>query len=106
MPLRQCVQRRQLNTVASDELGLISTAHECDILAESVPDNAGVYAVSAFTGLGAPIGTCTPVRNTPASPRHYKGASRRALYVYLLRHGRGIGRAALCPEGGRRRLRQ
>ena len=37
-----------------DELGLISTAHECDILAESVPDNGGVYLVSAFTGLGAP----------------------------------------------------
>ena len=37
-----------------DELGLISTAHECDMLAESVPDNGGVYLVSAFTGLGAP----------------------------------------------------
>ena len=37
-----------------DELGLISTAHECDILAESVPDTGGVYVVSAFTGLGAP----------------------------------------------------
>ena len=37
-----------------DELGLIKTAHECDILAESVPDNGGVYIVSAFTGLGAP----------------------------------------------------
>ena len=37
-----------------DELGLIKTAHECDILAESVPDNHGVYLVSAFTGLGAP----------------------------------------------------
>lgn len=37
-----------------DELGLISSAHECDILAESVPDNGGVYMVSAFTGLGAP----------------------------------------------------
>lgn len=37
-----------------DELGLIKTAHECDILAESVPDNGGVYMVSAFTGLGAP----------------------------------------------------
>ena len=37
-----------------DELGLISTAHECDILAESVADNGGVYLVSAFTGLGAP----------------------------------------------------
>lgn len=37
-----------------DELGLIKTAHECDELAESVPDNNGVYLVSAFTGLGAP----------------------------------------------------
>ncbi|MPL96225.1 Glycerol kinase [bioreactor metagenome] len=37
-----------------DELGLIKTAHECDMLAESVPDNGGVYLVSAFTGLGAP----------------------------------------------------
>ena len=37
-----------------DELGLISTAHEIDILAETVPDNGGVYMVPAFTGLGAP----------------------------------------------------
>ena len=37
-----------------DELKLISTAHECDMLAESVPDTGGVYLVSAFTGLGAP----------------------------------------------------
>ena len=37
-----------------DELGIIKSAHECDILAESVPDNGGVYLVSAFTGLGAP----------------------------------------------------
>jgi len=37
-----------------DELGLISTAHECDVLAETVPNTGGVYVVSAFTGLGAP----------------------------------------------------
>ena len=37
-----------------DELGVISTSRECDLLAESVPDNGGVYLVSAFTGLGAP----------------------------------------------------
>lgn len=37
-----------------DELGLIATAQECDVLAASVPDNGGVYMVSAFTGLGAP----------------------------------------------------
>jgi glycerol kinase len=37
-----------------DEVGIIGTARECDLLAESVPDNGGVYLVSAFTGLGAP----------------------------------------------------
>lgn len=37
-----------------DELGIINNAHECDILAESVPDCGGVSFVSAFTGLGAP----------------------------------------------------
>ena len=37
-----------------DELKIITTAHECDVLAESVPDTGGVYLVSAFTGLGAP----------------------------------------------------
>lgn len=37
-----------------DELQMISTARECDELAESVADTGGVYLVSAFTGLGAP----------------------------------------------------
>lgn len=37
-----------------DEVGLISSAHEIDMLAESVPDAGGAYFVSAFTGLGAP----------------------------------------------------
>ncbi|MCL1835110.1 MAG: glycerol kinase GlpK [Oscillospiraceae bacterium] len=37
-----------------DDLGIISTASECDELAESVGDNGGVYFVPAFTGLGAP----------------------------------------------------
>jgi len=37
-----------------DELGLISSAADSEALALSVPDNGGVYLVSAFTGLGAP----------------------------------------------------
>ncbi len=37
-----------------DELGLISSAPECDRLAESVPSSGGVRLVPAFTGLGAP----------------------------------------------------
>jgi len=37
-----------------DELHMISSAAECDRLAESVPDTGGVAVVPAFTGLGAP----------------------------------------------------
>ena len=37
-----------------DELGLISSAPECDRLAESVPSSGGVVVVPAFTGMGAP----------------------------------------------------
>lgn len=37
-----------------DEVGLLATSSECEALATSVPDNGGVYLVSAFTGLGAP----------------------------------------------------
>lgn len=37
-----------------DELELISTAAECDVLAESVPNSNGAFLVPAFTGLGTP----------------------------------------------------
>ena len=37
-----------------DELKIIDSAPEAETLATSVPDNGGVYLVSAFTGLGAP----------------------------------------------------
>jgi glycerol kinase len=37
-----------------DGLGLISEAAETEALADSVPDNGGVYLVPAFVGLGAP----------------------------------------------------
>ena len=37
-----------------DELGIIKSAHECDVLAESVENSNGVILVPAFTGLGAP----------------------------------------------------
>ena len=60
-----------------DELGLITTAHECDVLAESVKDTGGVYLVSAFTGLGAP----------------WWDAHARGAIVGITR---GTGRAQLC----------
>ncbi len=37
-----------------DEVQLISSARECDVLSESVEDSGGVYLVPAFVGLGAP----------------------------------------------------
>lgn len=37
-----------------DSVGMVATAHECDILAESIDSTGGVYFVPAFTGLGAP----------------------------------------------------
>ncbi len=37
-----------------DQCGVIAASHDVDILAESIPDNGGVYFVPAFTGLGAP----------------------------------------------------
>ncbi len=37
-----------------DELHILKTAAESEILARSIPDNGGVYLVPAFTGLGAP----------------------------------------------------
>jgi glycerol kinase len=36
------------------QLGLFASAAECESLANSVPDNGGVYLVPAFGGLGAP----------------------------------------------------
>jgi len=37
-----------------DDLGLIGDAAETEALAAGLPDNAGIYLVPAFTGLGAP----------------------------------------------------
>ncbi|HEV8148325.1 MAG TPA: glycerol kinase GlpK [Bryobacteraceae bacterium] len=37
-----------------DKLGVISTAADSELLAESVPDTGGCYFVPAFVGLGAP----------------------------------------------------
>lgn len=37
-----------------DEMGLIETARQCDVLAAEVEDNGGLILVPAFSGLGAP----------------------------------------------------
>jgi glycerol kinase len=60
-----------------DSCGIIGTAHECDILAEALSDNQGVYFVPAFTGLGAP----------------YWDTEARGSFFGLTR---GSGKEALC----------
>ncbi len=60
-----------------DELGLIQSSRECDLLAESVPDSGGVFLVPAFTGLGAP---------------HWDMYARGAILGLT----RGAGKAHLC----------
>ena len=60
-----------------DELGIISSARECDILAETVPDTDGVILVPAFTGLGAP----------------YWNPKARGVITGL---SRGTGKAHIC----------
>jgi glycerol kinase len=59
-----------------DQLGLLKTADESEAVAQTVEDNAGVYFVPAFVGLGAP----------------YWDASARGTIVGLTR---GAGRAHL-----------
>ncbi|MBR4692756.1 MAG: glycerol kinase GlpK [Oscillospiraceae bacterium] len=60
-----------------DGAGVVTTAHETDILAEKAPDNQGVYFVPAFTGLGAP----------------YWDPAARGCFFGLTR---GTDRAVLC----------
>ena len=60
-----------------DECGIIGTSHECDLQAETLTDNQGVYFVPAFTGLGAP----------------YWDSNARGSFFGLTR---GSGKAALC----------
>lgn len=60
-----------------DGLGLVRDADECQALAESVADSAGVHLVPAFTGLGAP---------------HWKPEARAAVLGLT----RGATRAHLC----------
>lgn len=64
-----------------DALGVLKTAAESEILARSVPDNAGVWLVPALSGLGAP---------------HWQPGARAALTGLSFSAGRAhVARAAL-----------
>lgn len=67
-----------------DGPGLISDTRQSEALAQSLPDNGGVYLVPAFTGLGAPWwnpdarGTLTGLTRD-AGPAHFVRAALEAL---------------------------
>ncbi|WP_233081820.1 glycerol kinase GlpK [Rheinheimera soli] len=64
-----------------DQLGVITQASETEALAQSLPDNGGVYLVPAFTGLAAP---------------HWQPEARAALVGMTLGTGKAhLARAAL-----------
>lgn len=60
-----------------DELGIIRSAEECDILAAQVPDSGGAVIVPAFAGMGAPYWD-----------PHARGSIQGLT--------RGVGRSHLC----------
>jgi glycerol kinase len=61
-----------------DQLGIISSAAETEILARSVPDNGGVFFVPAFSGLYAPH-WCSSARGTVV------GLTRASTKAHLAR---------------------
>jgi glycerol kinase len=61
-----------------DGLGIIKSAAETEALAQSVPDNGGVYLVPAFTGLGAPYWN-------PEARAALSGLTRGATSAHVVR---------------------
>jgi glycerol kinase len=69
-----------------DELGLIDTAAESELLAASVEDTGGVYMVPAFVGLGAPYwhpragGSVTGITRGTGRPHIVRAALESIAY--------------------------
>lgn len=94
-----------------DELGLIKTAHEIDLLAESVPDTKGVFFVPAFTGLGAPYwdmharGTLVGLTRGAEKAHIARAVLESIAYqvadlVFAMRDDTGIGVKSIRADGG------
>ena len=98
-----------------DELGIIRQASQCDQLAEEVPDNGGVYFVSAFTGLGAPHwdmyarGTVMGLTRGTTKAHLCRAVLEGIAYQtadLIAAMERDAGEKICLPAGGRRRQRQ
>lgn len=94
-----------------DELGIIKTAHEADVLAELVPDTQGVVFVPAFTGLGAPYwdmyarGTILGLTRGAGKAHIARAALESIAYqvsdlFYTMRKVSGIDLKELRVDGG------
>ena len=94
-----------------DELKIISSAEESATYAQSVDDNAGVYLVPAFTGLGAPYwdadarGTLTGLTRGTTKAHIVRAALESIAYevcdiVDAMRKDSGIKISRLAVDGG------
>ena len=98
-----------------DQLGLVATAAESAAAAAAVPDNAGVYFVPAFVGLGAPYwdpearGTIVGLTRGAGPEPHHPGG-RRSDGLFDPRrprdHAQGVGAPDPGAAGRRRGFRQ
>lgn len=94
-----------------DQLGIINTANDVNVLAETVPDSNGVIIVPAFTGLGAPYwdsyarGTIVGLTRG-ASKAHICRAALEAIAFQVkdelecMKEDSGIDLPALKVDGG------
>ncbi len=77
-----------------DQLGLIADSAESEALAESVPDNGGVYLVPAFVGLSAPYWRADArgaiVGLTPAATRAHVTRAALEAIAYRVRDVLGL----------------
>ena len=94
-----------------DELGLIKSAKEADVLSESVADTNGVYIVPAFVGLGAPHwdakarGTITGLTRGTKKEHFVRAALESIAYqvfdvVHAMESDIGYKISSLAVDGG------
>ncbi len=94
-----------------DGLGLLEDAAESEAMARSLPDNAGVYLVPAFTGLGAPWwqpgarGAITGLTRGTGGEHLVRAALEAMAYgthdvLGAMERDAGIKAAALRVDGG------
>ncbi|MBD5086986.1 MAG: glycerol kinase GlpK [Clostridiales bacterium] len=94
-----------------DELGLIKSAKEADVLSETVADTNGVYIVPAFVGLGAPHwdakarGTITGLTRGTKKEHFVRAALESIAYqvfdvVHAMESDIGYKISSLAVDGG------